>query len=98
MRIPVVGVLVALAVVGAGVLVTGAGGHADGLFFSCTPLSAVPTPADNPQTDAKVRLGKQLYFDPRLSADETVSCASCHDPRAGWADPRRVFEIRAYAE
>ena len=29
----------------------------------------------------------QLYFDTRLSADSTISCASCHDPRTGWADP-----------
>lgn len=89
MRIPVVGLLVALAVVGGGVFATGGGGHADGLFFSRVALPSVPTPADNPQTDAKVRLGQQLYFDPRLSADGTVSCASCHDPKAGWADPRR---------
>lgn len=92
MRYSVVGLLVVLAVLGAGVLVAGTGGHADGLFFSRIPLPPVPIPADNPQTDAKVRLGQQLYFDPRLSADCTVSCASCHDPKAGWADPRRVSE------
>jgi cytochrome c peroxidase len=48
------------------------------------PLSAV-VPADNPQTDAKVRLGMQLYFDTRLSADNTISCATCHKPDTGWA-------------
>ena len=48
---------------------------------------AVPVPADNPQTDAKIRLGAQLYFDTRLSADNTISCATCHDPRTGWANP-----------
>ena len=34
----------------------------------------------NPLTRAKIELGRQLYFDPRLSADATVSCASCHAP------------------
>lgn len=43
-------------------------------------------PADNPLTDAKVALGKQLYFDPRLSRDDTISCASCHDPQKGWSN------------
>lgn len=50
------------------------------------PLPPVTLPADNPQTDAKVRLGHQLYFDTRLSADNTISCASCHKPDHGWAD------------
>jgi cytochrome c peroxidase len=43
-------------------------------------------PADNPHTAEKVELGKQLYFDPRLSRDDTVSCASCHDPKKGWSN------------
>jgi cytochrome c peroxidase len=38
----------------------------------------------NPLTRAKIELGRQLYFDPRLSADATVSCASCHDPAQGY--------------
>ncbi len=38
----------------------------------------------NPLTRAKIELGRQLYFDPRLSADATVSCASCHHPDSGW--------------
>jgi len=50
-------------------------------------LPPMPVPADNPQTDGKVRLGAQLYFDTRLSADNTISCGSCHDPRYGWANP-----------
>jgi cytochrome c peroxidase len=58
-----------------------------GQFLENGLLPAVPYPADNPQTDAKVRLGAQLYFDTRLSADATISCASCHDPRTGWANP-----------
>lgn len=49
-------------------------------------LDPVPVPADNPQTPAKVELGKQLYFDKRLSIDGTVSCATCHDPEKGWSN------------
>jgi cytochrome c peroxidase len=39
----------------------------------------------NPLTKAKIELGRQLYFDTRLSVDNTVSCASCHDPNFGYA-------------
>ena len=45
-------------------------------------------PADNPVTLEKVELGRKLYFDRRLSTDGTIACASCHDPRHGFADPR----------
>jgi cytochrome c peroxidase len=38
----------------------------------------------NPLTRAKIELGRQLYFDPRLSADAKVSCASCHHPDEGF--------------
>ncbi len=43
-------------------------------------------PEDNPVTPEKVALGKKLYFDMRLSANDTVSCATCHDPEKGFAD------------
>lgn len=49
-------------------------------------LPPVPIPEDNAQTPEKISLGKQLYFDPRLSADKTISCASCHDPAKGWSN------------
>ena len=39
----------------------------------------------NPLTRAKIELGRQLYFDPRLSVDATVSCASCHNPTEGYS-------------
>lgn len=42
-------------------------------------------PANNPLTRAKIELGRQLYFDTRLSADNTVSCASCHHPDEGFS-------------
>lgn len=53
-------------------------------------LKAPDVPADNPVTDAKVDLGKRLYFDKRLSRDGTVSCATCHAPEKGWSDQARV--------
>jgi len=43
-------------------------------------------PSDNPLTAARVELGRQLYFDKRLSKDSSVSCATCHDPARGWTD------------
>jgi cytochrome c peroxidase len=49
-----------------------------------------PAPRDNPLTEAKVRLGRRLFFDPILSADRTVSCASCHDPAHGLAGRSRL--------
>lgn len=49
-------------------------------------------PADNPLTLAKVRLGKMLFFDQNLSADGTVSCASCHLQEHGFSDPNRFSE------
>ena len=47
--------------------------------------SAIQIPKDNPLTRAKIELGRQLYFDTRLCSDNTVSCASCHDPAFGFA-------------
>lgn len=49
-------------------------------------LGKAPDAADNPVTPAKVELGKALFFDPRLSGNGTVSCASCHNPALGWSD------------
>jgi len=57
-----------------------------------TPLGLppVPVPSDNPLTPEKVELGKLLYFDPRLSKDGKISCATCHDPKAAWAEHEAV--------
>jgi cytochrome c peroxidase len=49
-----------------------------------------PIPKDNPQSDAKITLGKTLYFDPRLSSTGTVSCNSCHNVMLGGDDNRPV--------
>jgi len=53
-------------------------------------MSSVQVPADNPITPEKVALGKQLYFDGRLSKDGTVSCNSCHNLAAAGADNKPV--------
>jgi cytochrome c peroxidase len=55
-------------------------------------LPPVPIPADNPPTAETIALGRRLYYDPILSIDKTVSCATCHDPRYGFADPKPVSE------
>ncbi len=47
-------------------------------------------PEENPLTEEKVELGRKLYFDERLSADDTVSCATCHDPKKGFADGNKI--------
>jgi cytochrome c peroxidase len=56
------------------------------------PAGVLPPviPADNPVTSEKVALGQKLYFDPRLSNDDSVSCATCHDPLHAFAEPRPV--------
>jgi cytochrome c peroxidase len=53
--------------------------------FVALPES-VPSPKGNPTTPAKVELGKQLFFDPRLSGDNTMSCATCHLPDRAFGD------------
>ena len=52
------------------------------------PLGApsFPIPADNPLTQASVKLGKALFFDERLSLDRGISCASCHHPDRAFSD------------
>jgi cytochrome c peroxidase len=44
----------------------------------------IPFPADNPYSAEKATLGKMLFFDPRLSVNQNLSCASCHNPSFGW--------------
>lgn len=56
-------------------------------FDALQPLPPTPIiPQDNPQSAAKIELGKQLFFDTRLSADGTLSCNSCHNLAAGGDD------------
>jgi cytochrome c peroxidase len=56
------------------------------------PTGVLPPeiPASNPPTPARAELGKKLYFDGRLSADDSVACATCHDPAHAFAEPRKV--------
>ena len=55
-------------------------------------LSGIIAPPHNPLTKGKFELGKLLYFDPRISLDGTVSCATCHNPDKGWTD-QMAFSI-----
>ncbi|MET0027837.1 MAG: cytochrome c peroxidase [Candidatus Thiodiazotropha sp.] len=52
-----------------------------------------PTPVDNPLTEAKIRLGERLFFDPRLSLDGSLSCSSCHDVLSGSGDDGRATSL-----
>lgn len=47
-------------------------------------------PADNPMSDAKVALGRRLFFEPALSVTGKFSCASCHAPERAYSDERSV--------
>jgi len=57
--------------------------------FEALPEKA-PVPKDNPMTPEKITLGQQLFFDPRLSSDGTVSCNSCHNVMGSGTDNRPV--------
>ena len=52
--------------------------------------TVVPIPSSNLNYTAKIELGKQLYFDGRLSKNNAISCAFCHNPGTGFADPRQT--------
>ncbi|MEX0792162.1 MAG: cytochrome c peroxidase, partial [Pirellulaceae bacterium] len=51
-------------------------------------LDWIILPEDNPVTPEKVDLGHKLFFDARLSRDNSVRCATCHDPAQGWANDK----------
>ena len=79
-----------------GALVAGAwlllsGSEADGYRWSLPSWVPPPVvPADNPMTVAKVELGRHLFYDPRLSADGSMSCASCHHQDKAFTDGRAL--------
>ncbi|EIZ77600.1 di-heme cytochrome c peroxidase [Novosphingobium sp. Rr 2-17] len=56
------------------------------------PADVAPprVPADNPMTAAKVTLGRRLFYDADLSIDGTMSCATCHSQRHGFAEDNRT--------
>ncbi|MGB3618721.1 MAG: cytochrome-c peroxidase, partial [Catalinimonas sp.] len=58
--------------------------------LSPTLADSLPDATRNPLTEAGVSLGKQLFFDPALSVDGRVSCASCHEPARAFTDGQRT--------
>ena len=48
---------------------------------------AIPFPEDAPYDPRVAGLGKMLFFDPRLSGAQNMSCATCHNPSFGWETP-----------
>jgi cytochrome c peroxidase len=59
-------------------------------FMDIGALGKPVYPAGNPYKKEKEKLGKILFFDPRMSLSKQIACASCHDPELGWGDGRRV--------
>lgn len=79
------------------VLIGSSASASDQLYFKLpigipTDLWSYFIPNDNPQSPAKVELGRQLFFDKRLSADGSVSCGTCHDPKLAFTDGRKTAE------
>ncbi|MFD2966531.1 cytochrome-c peroxidase [Sphingobacterium bambusae] len=58
------------------------------VFRELGVLPNAPIQARDPQYKAMIELGKTLFFDPRLSASQQISCSSCHDPDMHWTDGR----------
>lgn len=59
----------------------------EGYVFDLPPNFPEPrVPVDNPMSDAKVELGRYLFYDIRLSGNETQSCASCHEQRFAFTE------------
>jgi len=80
-----IGILLPIVVAGA---LLGAGRH-DGFDWGLPTWVPPPlVPADNPMTREKVELGRHLFYDPRLSADESQSCATCHHQDKAFTDGR----------
>lgn len=47
---------------------------------------SIPFPVSNPYSAEKAALGKMLFFEPRLSKNRNMTCATCHNPSFGWED------------
>ena len=56
-------------------------------------LPPLPTPADNPLTREKIALGRKLFYDRRLSLNQTFSCAMCHIPEQGFTSQEQATAI-----
>lgn len=50
----------------------------------------IPFPEENPYGEDKAELGKQLFFDPRLSRENNLTCGSCHNPSFAWEDAQET--------
>lgn len=61
-------------------------------FGTPAVLALDNTPADDPITDAGATLGRVLFYDPALSRNETISCASCHQQEHAFSDPVELSE------
>lgn len=55
-----------------------------GAYPALVPLGDPPIPLDNAMSDAKVELGKILFWDPRIGGDASTACVTCHEPDQGW--------------
>ncbi len=55
-----------------------------------TGFPTPPVPEDNQLTRARVELGKRLFFDPQLSSDNSISCATCHQPQLAFAETNPI--------
>ncbi len=81
---------ISLLLAGAAVAMTSASmtmaeGMSEGMYPPLAPLGEPPIPPDNKQSDAKVELGKILFWDPRVGGDASTACVTCHEPDQGWA-------------
>lgn len=78
----------AMSIVGvaAAVLTIAAGRPTEWRWSLPSDVAPPPIPIDNPMTAAKVELGRRLFYDADLSINGTMSCATCHEQKRGFAD------------
>ncbi|MCG7947296.1 MAG: photosynthetic protein synthase I, partial [Candidatus Thiodiazotropha taylori] len=72
------------------------GTKADLLSIASNPplgLPAIPVPADNPLSREKIDLGRKLFYDRRLSLNDTFSCAMCHVPEQGFTSNELAMAV-----
>ncbi|MDX9732444.1 MAG: cytochrome c peroxidase, partial [Bdellovibrionales bacterium] len=84
------GFLVLIAGLGAGSLIQAKAQEQESSELLVVNRADIFIPEKNPMTPEKIELGKQLYFDPRLSSSGTISCNSCHNVMAGGDDSVRT--------
>jgi cytochrome c peroxidase len=71
---------------------TGLTADEESIALTLSPLPPAPSDPDNPFEDRAdaVELGRALFFEPRLSRNEQISCASCHQPNLFWSDGKSL--------